>query len=749
VKNYDNEFDGQKEFYSRVGINPDLSHNTDGVDRGNLYENKLAIANIYKVLFQAIKYASRIRIRGEKLPANLVLNDLNKETVYVFKSEDLLLDIEQVYFGAASKDNDSYKTEAKYTTIDYSTSEGLQELLTEVINSEDFVKYNIDRNNIVGLSQQFYKTEQNKDKFIKGKNAEIRNPKVLADRINPYTKKDNIEFEDIMDCLNPNLLQREQGAYYTPPAYVNKMHEMLFKAIEEIPTDENGDKNYIIIDRCAGTGNLEENLPDEILKHCVLSTIEFNEYVILNYKYGDKCLVVIPNTDALAYDIIPAEHNKQGVKNDFIREKISDKDCTIILMENPPYSESGSGASQNTGKKENTWKNSFVISEMKKERKGTVLNELANLFIWSGFKYYLRSETDSYILFSPTKYWRNQNLANKKFIDGFFCNRKEFHAGMQSAIGCIWWKNIEDEKTESLRLLPYDIKNDVVTKANAEIVIKKAYHLLSENYDTRSFESDKTDGIIFEKDGREFEKDGRKIISSKPLYNENIIGYMQTDSFSIDRKVYKLVRGMLYNGHGFYVRNDNFMEKLPMFVAATFPYDEWYKTDVYSKSYDGQGSYLEDKSFLKKCLLYTALTPKNKCRSLQGSDGRFYKNELCFDKKDTLAWNTLEEYKKVNPLSDKERVLLKYWEDVLFEASNTEEYKNRNNENEEFRYGLWQIKDEINIKIDTGRRNRQGEIVLDLKYPILNSEIIKLENELKKYYKNELVKQLFQYELLK
>jgi len=41
-------------------------------------------------------------------------------------------------------------------------------------------------------------------------------------------------------------------------------------------------------------------LPDEILKHCILSTIEFNEYAILNYKYGDKCLVVIPNIDALA-----------------------------------------------------------------------------------------------------------------------------------------------------------------------------------------------------------------------------------------------------------------------------------------------------------------------------------------------------------------------------------------------------------------------------------------------------------------
>ena len=69
MKAYLAEIDGQREFYNRIGINPDLSHNTDGVDRGNLYENKLNIDNINKVLFQAIKYASRIRIRGEKMPA--------------------------------------------------------------------------------------------------------------------------------------------------------------------------------------------------------------------------------------------------------------------------------------------------------------------------------------------------------------------------------------------------------------------------------------------------------------------------------------------------------------------------------------------------------------------------------------------------------------------------------------------------------------------------------------------------------
>ncbi|MCM1196819.1 MAG: hypothetical protein NC310_07120 [Roseburia sp.] len=744
MKQYTEEIVGQREFYQRVGINPDLSHYTDGVDRGNLYENKLNISNINTVLFQAIKYASRIRIRGEKLPSNIILNDLNREIVYIFKSIDLLEEIEKVYFGAASRNNDGYSTNAHYEVIDYSNSEGLQELLV-FVNSKNYIKYHVNKFNIIGLSQQFYKVNPDKDLFIKGTECEIRMPNILSDRILPYENNDNIEFEDIMDCLNPNLLQREQGAYYTPTAYVNEMHKMLFDAISEVPIG----KDYIIIDRCAGTGNLQEGLPEEILKHCVLSTIEFNEYAILNYKYGDKCLVVIPNTDALAYDIIPAEHNEQGVCNDFIREKVNDPNCVIILMENPPFSESGSGATQKTGKKDNIWKQSFVMEQMRKDCSGVVLNDLANLFIWSGFKYYLTSQDDSYILYSPTKYWRNQNLVQKVFKGGFLCNRKEFHAPQASATGCVWWKNINDEETKQLSLPPYDISNGMLIKASEDIVINKTYHPLSEAYDKRKFSTDREDGIICERDGTEFIKNGRKIYI-KPIYNENIIGYLVASNFQIDRKDVMLTRCGIYKAHGFFLRSDNFTEKLPLFVAGTFPYDKWYKTDVYSKSFDGQGNFLNDFKFLFRCLIYTALTYKNKCRSLLGSDSRFYRNELCFDQKDTIAYRKYQEMLNNGiVLENEERNLMKYWDDVLFETYQTEEYKLKYNENNQIRYGTWQIMNELNIDIDTGCLNKKGEPIYTKKYPSLNTELNKLNSELKKYYDEYIIPDLFKYQLIK
>jgi hypothetical protein len=419
-------------------------------------------------------------------------------------------------------------------------------------------------------------------------------------------------------------------------------------------------------------------------------------------------------------------------------------------MENPPFSEAGSGGAQNTGKKDNLWKKSFVIQEMKKEIKGVATNELANLFIWSGFKKYLTKPQDSYILYSPTKYWRNQNLVNKQFADGFLCNRKEFHDKKEmqaSAMGCIWWRNIDDNETKQLTLKPYDIIGSELRIATNDIILRKAYEMLSSAYDSRTFDDDEYTGIICEKDGSEFVKDGRQICVKKPIFNKNIIAYIQADSFSIDRKTCRLLRSAVYNGHGFYLRADNFIEKLPLFVAAAFPYsDYWYTTDTYSKSYDGQGKHLRDSEFLKRCLIYTALTPKNKCRSLQGSDNRFYRNELCFDRDDTLASIELQKFIDNGlVLNDDEQTLLKYWGDVLFEAKKTQEYKNMPSN---WRLGFWQIKEEINIKIEQGL-NRKGEPNIVPKYPILNTEVIKLEQAVKRYYNNFLIKLLFKYELVK
>ena len=149
------------------------------------------------------------------------------------------------------------------------------------------------------------------------------------------------------------------------------------------------------------------------------------------------------------------------------------------------------------------------------------------------------------------------------------------------------------------------------------------------------------------------------------------------------------------------------------------------------------------------CLVYTCLTYKNKCRSLIGSDKRFYRNELCFDKEDTLASKTLQELIKDNPLNETEKRLMKYWDDVLFEARDAEEYQATQKSKNPFTYGIWQIEEEINIKIPTESKDKRGKVVFIPKYIELNTRLISLKRALADYYDKEILPLLFKYELIK
>ncbi len=79
----------------------------------------------------------------------------------------------------------------------------------------------------------------------------------------------------------------------------------------------------------------------------------------------------------------------------------------------------------------------------------------------------------------------------------------------------------------------------------------------------------------------------------------------------------------------------------------------------------------------------------------------------------------------------------------MFEAKRAEEY------NPNLTYGSWQINEEINIKIPSGRTDKNGNDVLVRKYPSLNTEIEKLKLELQKYYNEQIIPDLFKYELIK
>lgn len=743
MKIYATEREGQEAFFKNFGINPEsaLIENTDGVWNGNLLEFKKTISDTGKVLFQCVKYLSKLRISGRSVPRNIVMVDLNRRIAYVYDAQDFYEEIHIVYCGSASLNNDGFNAKGiAPKKIDYADSLGADEL-KQILRSDEYVKIRIDENCIVGWAERYYREnpKASKGSFIGDDGeysceGEIRRPVAFKRFIVPYEGETNEKFKYLMDKLNDRLKKKKLGAFYTPEAYAEKAHELLQMAIARVPEGN----DYVIIDRCAGTGNLEAVFTDEELSHCILSTYEYFEYKVLFERLGDKVRHIVPpteqNIDYVDGLIVNADAmSKEFIENPVIRRYVDDPKVTVIMYENPPYQDSSAitfkaedGKREKTGRKE-----SYVCEQFKKHMKsfdanGAAAREISNLFIWSAFYFYMKKKSDSYIVFSPAKYFKQSNMVSTEMIRGYIFNRKHFHA-TPSSIACVLWSNIKNPSNKwSLEAI--DIVDDETTGIG-NVVVKKCLSTLTKIFDNRKFSDDLSGTVCCEEDGTESIKECYRDI----LINENIIGYLRAFSFGIDPKHYCLTRCVSKNAlGGFYLRSDNYLTKLPLFCAKMFPQDKWYEKDVYFTTADGGDRYTRDKDFLKSCLIYTCLSRYNKCLSFNGSDGRFYRNELCFHK-DALANVDLKKFK----LDADEKELLEVWGRVLDKAEKTGKMV------DSFTYGPYQIEQEINTFVKT----EDGKNVYD--YPELNSELNTLKVLLKKYYTTHIREKMFEYELVK
>ena len=696
---------------------------------------------------QTIKYLSAMRVKGEPIPANILLVSLNTGTVYVYHSKDYLAHIEKVYVGGASKKNVGFFASDYISKLKYIEDEKDEFSLIQLLKEKSYTKINIDENCIVGWAEKYYREnpQARKSDFI-GDNTgkvkiigEIREPIKFRDYIFPYKGKDNVRFQYLMDKLNDTLQKKNLGAFYTPEPYVKKSLELVREAIKRVPEGN----DYIILDRCAGTGNLEKTMTEEELSHCIVSTIEYYEYKVLLELLGSKVRYIVPpieKEDTFNMGLVRGADalSEEYVKNPVIKSYIDDPNCTIILFENPPYAESNGTTKINSG-----WKNSYVVKEMKKEIKGSGTNDLGNAFIWSGFKYYLRQETDCYIVYSPIKYWKIHHLINKKIIGSYAFNRKHFHTKIDACIVVVAWQNIS-ENIEKFNTVGFDIVGGELVEMPEKLTIKKCYYTLADKYyDKTSYNNDKTDGICCNLNGTEYSKESARV---KKVWDDNIIGFLVANSAGFDNPDLNsgfTVAGR-YDGNGFYVRKDNYLEKLPMFCASRYiTYNrEWTERARIMKSADGADKFFADvksgklSQFLLKCLVFTCFEMQNHMRSFHGTDNRFYRNELCLDTTngETLASHDL---KKLN-VTLKEKELFSIWETVFKWAKKT------NNYNKELTYGVYQIFAELNTFTAD---EESGENKPD--YPELNGALKSLKQKVKEYYNSEIVPTLFEYEFLK
>lgn len=782
MQHYEDEATGQRDFFKEFGIDPDtaLGLHTDGVHNGNLLEFKTHITDVNQVLFQAIKYLSRLRINGRNVPANILLVDLNAETVYKFDSADYVDEWHKVYTSAASRQNKGFRAKGAPVEIRDYLGAGAGAVST-LLKQANFIPVRITEDCVVAWAERFYREVKgsNKGTFLnndlkKGPLGELKDPRQFKGLIHPYKGDSYEEFSHILDRLNDKLAKIELGAFYTPPAYVAKSQELLRDAIARVPAGN----DYVIVDRCAGSGNLIRGLTDDELSHVIVNTYEQFEYLELAREFGPKVRAVIPptykagdpkygfllNGDALSDRFLLGVEGSDGKRvPNAIQQHLDDPNCTVILFENPPYADTSGMVAQVAarsmgGRASFGWTNSYVRAQMVSELPRSANNsipskEIANVFIWSAFRYYLRQPTDSYVVFSPAKYFNQHHLVEKKFLKGFLCNRRHFHATKDAGITVVLWSNEDEPGRTEYPLEMFDIDKEGALVPGAvkagwqqagnislnsnnvpEVKVRLVTKRLSTLFDRRRL-GDEVPSVVCSFNGAE--TDRKPLISA--ITAPSIIGYLVAEKMSFDNTDLAtiLTRVPVYNGTGgFHLRRDNYLTKLPLFAVGRYPSEgRFWIRGVVNRCADNGDNFSHDDDFLKACFLFTLMAHHNKCRSFVGSDGVAYRNELCLDGKTVAA----EDLAKMT-LTTQEQALVDHWDTVLASAKTTSKYDPKRN------YGPFQIHEELNTKqrvVVSGK----PQTVYD--YPVLNGELKTMKALAMAYHADAIAPKLWKYGLLK
>lgn len=694
---YPVELDAMRAFYNEIGYPEgriDYSCNTDGRpivnfgthQLGSLVEFKVVAKSNSDVFNQMKRYIRAYNARGLSLPKYgvYIVTESQKYTVFNLEYEtycedavicsnlDLIVDSERKTSNA-----DSW------------------------INNTETQKGWIDENSIVAYNDIYFssrgKSRKKKDDFI----AELANPTIL--NIKPYEWQPDGDMErKLLDCLGSAELKKRLGAFFTPDYAARQSTNYVRNIIRNLSEDE----DYVIVDRCCGSGNLEQFFTEEELSHCILSTMVFAEKTTLKGLYEGKVKAILPldeTTDSdgcmPSGDALSEEFNNDlSTVLEICRRDAESrgKKLVVIGLENPPYGEPQAEATR-SGKTQKGTANNWLTEQMKQDESvsGVLSNDLANKFIWSGFKWFF----DYYVVYSPIKYWKSQHLIDKKFLEGYIANRAGFHA-TEGGISIIAWKN-EDAVNESITLqarVGDEIKDVVVKKIHNSIErVRGSYNKQDNNND-----------VCYE------------IIQGTPDFKN---GYITNDrSFS---KI-KAGRGGFIN-----VDDPNFKKILPLFVANCYTCKDFTEKEIIMKSGDKGTLYQEDREFLEDCFLWCCLTDRNKCIS----DGA-RQNEMALEQNSKAD-------QIVDRIPDHRMNLILEWRNVITKAKACEEY------NSNYKYGLAQIISDLDINIDTAMIDKNGKFLQKKKNQELHDAIISLKDELKKFYSDYLEPKLFEYELLK
>ena len=391
------------------------------------------------------------------------------------------------------------------------------------------------------------------------------------------------------DKMNEKYVQKVQGAFFTPSQYVKISTEYVLKAIEESTKD--GYDDYVIIDRCAGVGNLESMFPIDMYSHMILGTINSAEALTANIRFNGLCEVVVQ--DALSREGVLLY--KEKIEEYKVKNKV--KKLAVIFLENPPYLNVAKLTIEQ--KKDKNTEKTYIQNLMKENKLNLNNIDKDYEFIWSCFEIY---KPYRYIHYGPIKSWKSKHLIDKEVKNAYLCNRKYFNAS-EAAIALISWTNKDKEN----KYIDFDSEID-----NKKYRIKKVHNQCSQYYIGTDLETEKEKaliGILI----------GGFINSSEHLCQ-----------FICDADHNDFTKFNFLKIH--WISKDNMLKVLPCWVAGQINYSRDGKNpitgevdfryiDTEFKTSDGGTKYQKDNKFLQDCLLYTICSGNTKFKS----DGLFYK----------------------------------------------------------------------------------------------------------------------------
>lgn len=618
-KIYKSEIEGMQDFWQDLEIIPEYSCNTDGMINGILFEMKLEIRSYSEVEKQIKRYIRAYNSIAMPIPSKAIALDINQRKY-------------NLYNVSTNKNGDTSLQKIKEDCWVEATD--FKDLINSTLNQ--YSKGWICEESIVSYNNKYcmkYK-KASKEKV----KIELTNPQELFIYSFDWDAQLSAEMTDReennwltfnMNMLGCALLKKQLGAFFTPDQYVRISTKYLKKCIEKIKHEG---FDYLIIDTCAGTGNLEKFFETEWLERTVLNTYDYTEWTTLKGLYEGRVKMIIPHThkhrneSGLLLDGDALSKKFNDYIQDWIKKNVDRKKCKIIMLENPPFAEPQGNASK--GQKTFTVKDIYIYQEMGKHKfsKKNANRELANMFIWKAFNII---KTDYYILYSPIKYWKSQHIIDKKFIDGHCCNRANFNA----STGCItlmYWEN-KDTKNISLTLTNDLDDNTIILKQ-----FKNPVELL---------EDSQQEPFVYLFNLSNIPKsDNGKLVN-------NIEAYA---SYCKVQKAYKL-------------GEDNILKQLPLWVANCYEYKKYTEIDVIMKSADGGIEYQKDIVFLQKCFIWSCITNKNVCISNER-----ILNQFCLYQ-DTNADKILKKMK----LDIEDKGLLILWNKLLLKIKTKSEYKSR------------------------------------------------------------------------